>query len=244
MAENPLFIKRWWPSAHLIQLRDLPLIPNASWDADRTCVSGTNVSLIDEIVRWLPGTTSNGQVRSERIFLLLGRPRCGKSAISHTIGERLQKEGRLGSAIFLARDVEGRNSAQAIFSTMARHLAAFDDKIKEGISQAIDKDPNLPTAALELQFQDLIVGPTRNLTIIGPVLLIIDGLDECQDIQERCRLLRILIRESDNLPTNFRILITARPELDIENAFRDHNGHRRREMDSEGENVQAVSTYI
>jgi NACHT domain len=243
-TDDSLHPKCWWPSAHLIQLTRLPYIPNASWDPLRTCVPGTKVSLIDDIVHWLPGITATNHVCAERIYLLLGRPRCGKSAVSHTVAQRLHDEGRLGSAIFLARNVESRNSAQAIFSTMACDLAAFDDKIKEGISQAIGKNPSLPTAALERQFQGLIVGPTRELTIIGPVLLIIDGLDECQDIQERRRLLRILVRELDNLPTNFRILITARPEPDIEDAFRGHNGHRRREMDSEGENIQAVSTYI
>jgi NACHT domain len=205
---------------------------------------GTNVSLIDEIIHWLPGTPPTGHVHPERIYLLLGRPRCGKSAVSHTIAQRLREERRLGSAIFLARSVEGRNSAEAIFSTMASDLAAFDKKIKEGISQAIDQDPGLPTASLERQFQGLIVGPTRNLTIIGPVLLILDGLDECQDVQERRRLLQILVEETDNLPTNFRILITARPELDIEDAFRIHNNHRRREMDSGNENIQSASAYI
>jgi hypothetical protein len=205
---------------------------------------GTNVSLIDEVMSWLPGTTSTNQVHGERIFFLLGRPRCGKSTVSHTIAQRLREEGRLGSAIFLARNVEGRNNAQAIFSTMACDLASFDEKIKEGISQAIDRDPSLPTAALGRQFQGLIVGPTRNLTIIGPVLLIIDGLDACQDVQERRRLLQILVEETDNLPTNLRILITARPELDIEDAFRGHDNHRRREVDSGNEDGQTASTYI
>jgi hypothetical protein len=236
--------KRWWPSAHLIHLTRLPYISNASWDPLRTSMPGTNESLIDEVIRWLPGTTSTNQVHAERIFFLLGRPHCGKSTVSHTIAQRLREEGRLGSAIFLARNAEGRNGAQAIFSTMASDLAAFDEKIKEGISQAIDRDPSLPTAALERQFQGLIVGPTRNLTIIGPVLLILDGLDACQDVPERRRLLRILVEETDNLPMNFRILITARPELDIEDAFRGHKGHRRREMDFGDENVQAAFTHI
>jgi hypothetical protein len=111
--------KRWWPSAHLIHLTRLPYISNASWDPLRMSMPGTNESLIDEVIRWLPGTTSTNQVHAERIFFLLGRPHCGKSTVSHTIAQRLREEGRLGSAIFLARNAEGRNGAQAIFSTMA-----------------------------------------------------------------------------------------------------------------------------
>jgi hypothetical protein len=218
-------------------MTSLPYIPNASWDPVRTCLPGTEVALIDEIIRWLPGTTSASQVSAERIYLLLGGPHCGKSAVSHTIAHRMDQEGRLGSAIFLGRNVEGRNRAQAIFTTIARDLAAFDDKIKEGISQAVDKKPSLPTAGLERQFQGLIIEPTRNLTVIGPVLLILDGLDECENVPERRRLLQILVRESDHLPTNFRLLITSRPEPDIEDVFRGHKGHRRREMDTGDEKV-------
>jgi hypothetical protein len=120
-------------------------------------------------------------------MLWLGRPQCGKSSTSHTIAQVSRREGRLGSATFLVREVEGRNNPSTLFSTMARDLAAFDDKIKEGICHAIETGPSLPFACIERQFQDLIIGPTQNLTIVWP--MVIDELDECEDIKDRARLL-------------------------------------------------------
>jgi hypothetical protein len=229
------------PAANLINLACLPYMPNAGWDPRCTCISGTNVPVIDDILRWFPRTA----IASERIYVLLDRSRCGKSSTSHTIAQVLRREGRLGSSIFLSREVEGRNNPSTIFSTIARDLAAFDNKIKEGICRAIESDPGLPFACIERQFQDLIIGPTQNLTIVGPIMIIIDGLDECKDIKDRARLLRVLTQESACLPTNFRILLTARPEADIEAAFLDVEHHiwRGVKCDDNGD-ILDVPTYI
>jgi hypothetical protein len=204
------------PLANLLHLSLLPYIQNASWDPHGTCIPGTHTSLINDIIHWFPRTATN-----ERIYLLLGSARSGKSSVSHTIAQILRNKGRLGSSIFLAREIEGRKSTQAVFSTIARDLAAFDDKIGSGISRAIELDTSLPSAPLDRQFRELIVGPTQDLTIIGPILIVIDGLDECENIKDRGRLLHVLTRQSERLPANFRILVTARPESDIEMAFRD-----------------------
>ena len=217
-------------SANLINLDRLPYMANASWSPYRTCLPGTNIPLIDDIVRWIPGTTSAGRDHVQRIYLLVGRPHCGKSSVSHTIAQMLRGERRLGSAIFLARDVDGRNSSRTIFSTIAYDLAAFHPKIAEGISRVIREDPSVPTAAIERQFKELIVGPTQDLTIIGPVLIIIDGLDECKDTEDRRHLLHVIAEELHHLPANFRILITTRPDPDIGATFGDLNHCRHWEM--------------
>ena len=218
---------------------------NASWNPDRTCLPGTHVSLIDDIIRWITGTTSAGRDHVQRIYLLVGRPRCGKSSVSHTIAQIWREEGRLGSAVFLDRDVEGRNSSRMIFSTMASDLATFHDKFKEGISQVIRKDLSAPTAVISRQFRELIVGPTQGLTIIGPALIIIDGLNECKDAEDRRHFLHVIAEESVHLPANFRILITMQPEPDIEAAFCNVDHYCRREMyfDDSGD-VRDAHTYI
>src|SRR5262249_32839409 len=98
---------------------------NASWDPSCSCIVGTNTAILDDILRWFPRTINT----SARHYALLGRPRCGKSSISHTIAEIMHKEGRLGSAVFLDREVKDRNNSAQIFSTMARDLAALDEKL-------------------------------------------------------------------------------------------------------------------
>ena len=53
----------------------------------------------------------------------------------------------------------------------------------------------------------------------GPLVIVIDALDESGDAQAREDLLRELASKTKALPSNFRILITFRPEPDIMRAF-------------------------
>jgi len=57
------------------------------------------------------------------------------------------------------------------------------------------------------------------LTIIGPIVIVIDALDESGDTFSQKALLEVLAKRAGKLPSNFRILITARPETDIIKAF-------------------------
>ena len=221
---NPSF------SENLINVSQLPYMANASWSPDRASIPGTNLLVIDDILRWLPGATSISLPHDERIYFLYGSPRCGKSSVSHRIAQILQDDGRLGSAIFLARDVPGRNHSSLIFSTIARDLAAFHDSIKARISEAIKSSPNILSADIARQLPELIIQPTKDLTVIGPVLIIIDGVDELQDATDRRRFLKLLCTQAALLPDNLRILITARSEPDVKSEIARVAYHRRRNM--------------
>ena len=214
---------------------------NASWSPHRVALPGTHTAVIDDILRWIPETSLT---TIERIYFLFGEARCGKSSVANRIAQSMSEQGRLGSAIFLARDVEARNHSRTIFSTIAYDLAAFDGKIEEAIAGAIRRQPSLATADIERQFYELVVAPIRDLTVIGPVLLLIDGVDELRDMKDRLRFLRVLFEQSVHLPPNFRILVTSRPIADI-GAFRWIKDYHRRDMcfDDSGD-VRDVRTHI
>lgn len=57
--------------------------------------------------------------------------------------------------------------------------------------------------------------------MIGPVVVILDALDECGSPANSSRraLLRLLAEEFPKLPSNFRFIITSRQESDMEDAF-------------------------
>ena len=59
--------------------------------------------------------------------------------------------------------------------------------------------------------------PAQELMTVGPVLIVIDALDESAELwsRERTGLLNILSRRISEVPDNCRILITTRPEPDI-----------------------------
>jgi len=57
------------------------------------------------------------------------------------------------------------------------------------------------------------------LTTVGPILVVIDALDESAGVPSRKALLDTLAKGISALPPNIRILITARPEWDIVGSF-------------------------
>ena len=89
------------------------------------------------------------------------------------------------------------------------------------------------------QWKELITKPAMTLSeaIMGPIVIIIDALDESGDTDSRRVLLRILgntITDSrvTDLPPNFRILLTSRPLPDIHAALNRGTHIRKKSMDS------------
>lgn len=68
-------------------------------------------------------------------------------------------------------------------------------------------------------FESLILEPLKDLHIVGPILVVIDALDESGDVTGGNGLHAFLAESLSKLPSHFRVLITSRPEHDIESAF-------------------------
>lgn len=77
------------------------------------------------------------------------------------------------------------------------------------------------TVSLARQFDGLIAGPLGAVAkdLIGPVVIILDALDECGSPGDRRELLNLLAEKIPKLPPNFRFIITSRKEVDIARAF-------------------------
>jgi hypothetical protein len=90
------------------------------------------------------------------------------------------------------------------------------------LSEIIHKDRMIPLCALSSQFTKLIINPLSSLEALhsqGPILIVLDALDECGSAAERQKLLKVLAEQIKDLPSNFRFLITSRAERDIQCAF-------------------------
>ena len=65
------------------------------------------------------------------------------------------------------------------------------------------------------QLEMFIIKPLHEVAFLSPVLVVIDGLDECGTEQERHDLLEAIEKDLPNLPSFFKVLLTSRPERDI-----------------------------
>jgi len=76
------------------------------------------------------------------------------------------------------------------------------------------------TVSASEQFKRFILESAKALTTVGPILVVVDALDESAEGASRKALLDTLAKGISDLPSNIRILITARPEPDIISAFK------------------------
>ncbi|KAF7973983.1 hypothetical protein HWV62_13868 [Athelia sp. TMB] len=190
--------------------RILPYAEGASWDSNLACLPGTRLAMLSILNTWAHGTGS------KRICWVRDVAGSGKSAILHTIAEKLQREGLLGASFFFSRDTASRNNAKHLFTTIARDIANLHPGAAEDIASALESEPALASASLSRQFDALILGPCHHLPITQPVVFVIDALDESISHDHDTELLAVLRDKATQLPPQIRILISSRPTSTIE----------------------------
>ena len=180
------------------------------------CLPGTRRKILDEITDWLtvPSNSTN-------ILWLSGVAGAGKSTISTTIAESFRGVHRLGAFIFFDRNDEARSHPDSVIRTIAYWLALSSPDIGSAISAAIQHDPAIVNAPLLTQFKALIFDPLLEAEphITGPILVVLDALDECGDATTRSSLITLLSSEFPKLPPFLCIFITSRPDADITQKF-------------------------
>ncbi len=158
---------------------------------------------------------------SERSLVLFGQAGTGKSSIAHEIAHRFDRMHRLTSSFIFLRKEQSKREAYHLFTTLARDLSDRYPSFKTALGRVVKDNSSLRvgTRDYDTLFESLILEPLKDLHIVGPILVVIDGLDESGDVTGENGLHTFLPKALSKLPSNFRVLITSRPEHDIESAF-------------------------
>ncbi|KAF7984392.1 hypothetical protein HWV62_15453 [Athelia sp. TMB] len=188
----------------------LPYAKGASWDPQLTCLPGTRMAMLAELDAWAHRAVS------EKICWVKDVAGSGKTALLHSVAEKLQRDGVLATAFFFSRDTASRNDPKTLFTTMAQDIASLNALAAQEIAEALKAEPALASASLSRQFDALILGPSRRLPSDRPAVFIIDALDESISHDLDTELLVILRDKVTQLPPHVRILITSRPTSLIE----------------------------
>ena len=158
---------------------------------------------------------------SSKILHLFGSEGTGKTAIAQTIAEYCKTNGTLGACFFFSRVVNSeRNTDKNLIATLAYQLCVTVLELKPFIAKAVEDDPSTFQKDVDTQMERLIINPIIQATNEGktfgyPILIVIDGLDECEGVKEQCGFLRAISGAIGryNLPLYF--FITSRQEEHI-----------------------------
>ena len=172
------------------------------------------MAFLDFIADWVNNPAS------ERSLVLFGLAGTGKSSIAHEIAHRFDQMRRLSSSFIFIRKERSKTTAYQLFTNLARDLADRYPLFKTALGRVVKDNTALRLARdYGTLFHRLIREPLRDLPIVGPILIVIDGLDESGDVTGDDGLHKFLANNLSELPSNFRVLITSRPEDDIEPTF-------------------------
>ena len=180
------------------------------------CLPDTRVDHINSISEWVTSMSA------DNTLWVSGVAGAGKSTLVNTIADIYSELHRLGAYIYFSRDQATYTSPAHAVKTIASQLALFDSRLGSVISKDIDDDNQILDRSLPVQFDTLIANAVQAVLALadeGPIVIIIDALDECGTAADRKDFVRILSEKAARLPPSFRFIITSRPERDLETAF-------------------------
>ncbi|KAI0271286.1 hypothetical protein BC834DRAFT_930264, partial [Gloeopeniophorella convolvens] len=201
-----------------MKLANMPFPERARHSKDKTCIPGTRVAFLDHITNWV------NNPESPRTLVLFGQAGTGKSSIANELACRFEETHRLASSFVFSRTErteQSHRAAHLLFSGIARNLADRYATFKASLAKIISEDASLASGTRDhpTPFESLLLRPLQESPLIGPIFIVIDALDESGDASGRNGLHAFLASHISKLPDTFRILITSRPEKDIEDAF-------------------------
>lgn len=197
------------------KIGQIPYRQGSRFAPDKGCLPGTSVVFLDFIIDWVNNHAS------ERTLVLFGLRGTGKSTIAHEIARRFDDIHRLTSSFIFVRKEYPKTDAFHLFTNLAHDLADRYPLFKSALGKVIQDDTSLRCGTRDYStlFRRLILEPLKGLHVVGPILVVIDALDESGDTTGEDGLHIFLAKNLSELPSNFRVLITSRPELGIVSAF-------------------------
>ncbi|KIO18687.1 hypothetical protein M407DRAFT_83648, partial [Tulasnella calospora MUT 4182] len=174
------------------------------------CLHGTRVETLERIDRWIKDTSDS----AERVLWIRGMAGRGKSTIASTVGHRWASKG--SCAIFHFR--RGQNALDGQFiCALARQLGkSLVPEVKNAILHCVKENEDIAKERLDQQFKTLFVGSLEKLRgHAHPIIIIVDALDECKNVMDTVRFVRLIDEHSSFLPTRVKFLLTCRPEAPL-----------------------------
>ncbi|KAF7369281.1 WD40 repeat-like protein [Mycena venus] len=183
------------------------------------CHPETRTELLDVLWDWATGIKPPKALEHERhsidlgisvprpfspVLWLHGPAGAGKSAIAQSLCQKLEAQGRLGASFFFRRGHPSRGHAKRLFSTIAYQLALHRSDLDFHIFRNVENNP---------------LTPCQQIRSSDALIVVIDGLDECEGQNIQKEILYCIGRALDEQQLPLRFLIASRPEPHIYEIF-------------------------
>ena len=189
----------------------------AGYDLNCRCMEGTRQSICNRILDWVTNPQDMNDTPRRNTYWLYGSPGIGKTTLAHSICASLHDGKHLAGAFFCRRDDPNLSETRNILPTLIYKLAIIFPPFRRIVAQRLRNDPNLaPESMKGSLFLEFLRSLPRHPKYT--LVFVIDALDESGDSQSRPGILRVLDEAATQAPW-LRVIITSRPEADIQRSF-------------------------
>ena len=221
----------------LSRLKDV----KTDFDRDLCCMEGTRKSLLEQVIAW--ATNGLAQPNGRNTCWIYGAPGIGKTSLAHSICASLHDKEQLAGAFFCQRDDQDLREPRNIFPTLIRKLAIIFPPFRSIVAECLRTYPSVTSESMQptlfLEFiRKLPRLPKKTLAFV------IDALNECGDTQSRPGILDTLTEVASPAPW-LRVIITSRPEVDIQHFFDGVTqlSHFRHDLTADEESTSDLQTF-
>ncbi|KAG8739326.1 hypothetical protein FRC10_005784 [Ceratobasidium sp. 414] len=203
--------------------------PNAHYravgskDLGRTgCTPNTRVDVLQDLREWVH------YGKFQKVYWLNGIAGTGKTTIAYSLCEDLENSGKPAASFFCSRDLPECRDVKRIFPSVSYQLARLSRPFRCAVSDALEHDPEVCNQPIDEQFERLIAVPLQSVghTFGVDVVVVLDGLEECEDKDGVNRILDACFEGSSGLSVRF--LITSRRNRGILDRMQASQGILRR----------------
>ncbi|KAB5587989.1 Vegetative incompatibility protein HET-E-1 [Ceratobasidium theobromae] len=138
-----------------------------------------------------------------------------KTALAWTFCETLKKQKLLGASFFCTRTIDECRDVERIIPTIAYQLGCYSLPFQSVVCRILGSDPKISTWTISTQFERLVRDPILKVKSAIPenLMVVIDALEECSDLNGVQSMLEIFLQRGTDLPLKF--FVTSQPEPDI-----------------------------
>ncbi|KAJ2924705.1 hypothetical protein H1R20_g12412, partial [Candolleomyces eurysporus] len=198
---------------------------------DSMCQRGTRTKVIKGITVW-----ADSEIEADNhVYCLYGTVGSGKSSIAQAVSGKYHGAGRLLASHYFFRGSGERSTMDRFAVTLASQMATVISETVPFIEAALTSHPGLlkpGTLSLEFQLRNLVFEPFKAVADSSsplssppgrtapnplPFLIVIDGLDECEDKEGMETFIDSMLEFFEANPTiPLRFFITTRVEQHIQ----------------------------
>ncbi|KAF5357011.1 hypothetical protein D9756_006533 [Leucocoprinus leucothites] len=213
-----------------------------------SCDEGTRIQIRTKLLESLQNPN-----RRFNMTWLRGSAGTGKSAVAQTFAQECEARNYYGGGYFFSRP-RGWNKYRTVIPSIAYQLALHCPAYKSALTSQLTNDPQLLDKSPPVQFKQLIIHPFltiqashrhRRDASLGPFLVVLDGLDECETKSAQCELIELIadaVRVHKDLPIVW--LICSRPEEHLQYAFAEVVECGREELVIDADCVEDVKRFL